>query len=100
MSLARANGIERCRAVRFVPPNGRAVFMFSDGYFGCVHIGPAKKSIDKNYVAVIAAKKNVLFHLFSIAIRVMRVSIAICEAPEQTVKFHLDGISRMLQLTQ
>ena len=59
--------------------------------------------------AVIIAEQSVLFHLFSIAIRVMRVLIAVCACPP--LKFHLseqskpmnfvhDGVHRMFQLTQ
>ena len=44
---------------------------------------------DKVSGAPKAAELNVLFHLSSIAALVMRVSIAVFEAPEKTVKFHL-----------
>ncbi len=42
--------------------------------------------------AVIIAEQSVLFHLFSIAIRVMRVLIAVCVCPP--LKFHLSEQSK------
>ena len=48
-----------------------------------------KRNYDKTFEAVIAAELNFLFHLSSIASHVMRVSIAVFEAPEKTVKLRL-----------
>ena len=55
----------------------------------CSHKTGKKRNYDKTIEAVIAAELNALFHLSFIAVRVMRVSIAVSEVPEETVKFHL-----------
>ena len=59
------------------------------------------RNYDKTFEAVIAAELTVLFRLSSIAVRVMRASIAVCVAFWQSkpMNFVPDGVHRMFQLT-